>query len=486
MFRRNLVSLQGDASQLPLRDESVDLIVTSPPYFALRDYQDGGESVKGQVGNEPTPQEFLESLWKCTEEWMRVLKPRGSIFVNLGDKYAGGGGGPPGNIAPRGTVSTHGYTWGYKAKSLMNLPARYAIGCTDQLGLIQRAEIVWSKPNGLPESVRDRVRRSHEMMFHFTKQGDYYQAVDRIRTTHKDPKGKSRKDREDDGSWRAMDGAVAGHELGKLPPSVWEIATSPLVVPKWLKDEMESLWYELDESEKFDVDHFAAFPPALVQRVIDGWSPVHVCSACGQGRFPVSTTAATGRVREDSGDGGRGDRLPGYEDVDRSPWQEGVQTRIIGNACACTPFEDHPENRGKDWRGGVDTDRSVSGQRMGKEFQGNGHPARSGGEWKADGGAERTRQRLEPGREDETTRFPQNQFGRGQVREYLLDQWEPAPTTPGVVLDPFGGTGTTAIVAAIMGRRGITCDLSFDYAGRMVPWRANDRSQMRSLLGSKK
>lgn len=116
--------------------DSVDLIVTSPPYFALRSYTDGGEHYDGQIGSEATPRAFLEALWTVTAECKRVLKPSGSMWVNLGDKYSGG-------------------------KSLMGLPWRYAIGCIDNLGLILRAEVVWSKPNGLPESVTDRVRRSH-------------------------------------------------------------------------------------------------------------------------------------------------------------------------------------------------------------------------------------------------------------------------------------------------------------------------------------
>lgn len=415
---------------------------------------------------------------------MRVLKPRGSIFVNLGDKWAGGGGGPPGRNVPvfgndnpfpvgRGTVVNGGAKWGFRGKSLMNIPARYAIGCTDQLGLIQREEIVWRKVNGLPESVRDRCRRSHELIYHFTKQGEYYAAIDRIR---EDQASKGQRHKGKSGWQDAPDGVARGfaeRELnakGKLPPSVWDapvpmpdilralppelaaqvagslnlpedvwdIPLAPLNVPKYLEE--ESL-----DGTKFDFDHFAAYPPALVQKIIDGWSPACVCTTCGQGRFPVTTSVS----------------------------------QIIGNACACTPYTDHPENRGKDWRGSDAGDRRVTGQRMGSEFQGNGHPSRNGGEWKHDGGAERTRIRREPGREGQETAFPQDQYGRGPVREYHLDQWDPAPTTPGVVMDPFGGTGTTAITAAKMGRQGVTCDLSFDYAKRLVEWRMYDLSQNR-------
>ncbi len=79
--------IRGDAASLPLPDASVDLIVTSPPYFALRSYTDGGEHYAGQIGSEGTPAEWVAALVACTAEWVRVLKPSGSLFVNLGDKY---------------------------------------------------------------------------------------------------------------------------------------------------------------------------------------------------------------------------------------------------------------------------------------------------------------------------------------------------------------------------------------------------------------
>src|SRR5262249_17595861 len=141
------VVLQGDARRLPLPDASVDLVVTSPPYFGLRSYTDGGEHYAGQIGSEATPAEYVQALVECTAEWVRVLKPSGSMFINLGDKYAGGGtlapnippkAGPGDHLRRYGKVQPHGTT-----KSLLGLPWRYAIACTDQLGLILRAEIIW-------------------------------------------------------------------------------------------------------------------------------------------------------------------------------------------------------------------------------------------------------------------------------------------------------------------------------------------------------
>lgn len=186
------IVLRGDARALPFPDASVDLVVTSPPYWALRDYRDGDTSLEGQIGNEATPWAYLGSLWEATAEWVRILKPEGSLFVVLGDKYANRTRG-----AWRG--SSDGYTWRAASpryvrtkdlpeKSLIGLPWRYAIGCIDQLGLILRSEIVWSKPSPMPESVTDRARRSHEQIFHFTRQQRYFHATDAIREPHKAPR----------------------------------------------------------------------------------------------------------------------------------------------------------------------------------------------------------------------------------------------------------------------------------------------------------
>jgi DNA modification methylase len=180
------VVIRGDARSLPLPDASVDLICTSPPYFGLRSYSDGGVHFESQIGSEASPKEWLAALVECTREWVRVLKPPGSLFVNLGDKYAGGGGWSPDSPAnqgkPRRNLAGRD-TSGMPPKSLLGLPWRYALACTDELGLILRRDIIWSKPNGLPESVTDRCRSSHEYLFHLVRQPRYYAAVDENRTT---------------------------------------------------------------------------------------------------------------------------------------------------------------------------------------------------------------------------------------------------------------------------------------------------------------
>ena len=125
-------------------------------------------------------------------------------------------------------------------KSLLGLPWRYALACMDDLGLILRRDIIWSKPNGLPESVTDRCRSSHEYLFHLVKQPRYYAAVDEIREPprlarltrwaaarkrHRPAPG--RRHRNGDGGCTDP----ASNPLGKLPGSVWDIPSQPLTVP---------------------------------------------------------------------------------------------------------------------------------------------------------------------------------------------------------------------------------------------------------------
>lgn len=173
--------IQADARKLDMiADESVDLIVTSPPYFALRNYRDKckicedlgacgldpkavfadfsehervSHQLAGQIGSEATPQEFLEALWAVTEECKRVLKPSGSMFVNLGDKYVadnrGSGSDVKRGAAKHAPAGPAGFPQGFgRQKSLMLLPERYRIGCVDRLDLIARAVIVWCLSGG--------------------------------------------------------------------------------------------------------------------------------------------------------------------------------------------------------------------------------------------------------------------------------------------------------------------------------------------------
>ena len=203
-----------------------------------------------------------------------------------------------------------------RPKSLMMLPQRYAIGCIDNLGLILRAEIIWSKPNGLPESVTDRVRRSHEQWFHFTKEPRYFSAVDEIREPHTTPLLASVAEGHDINTNRNDGGRALNDKprspLGKLPGSVWTVPTEPLRVP-----------------DHIGVDHFAAFPSEWPRRIILGWSPSGVCVACGEGRRPVVAKEYTsvGALHSNNG-------ATTHRSAD-SGGKGSTEATITGYACAC-------------------------------------------------------------------------------------------------------------------------------------------------------
>lgn len=155
-------------------DKSIDCVITSPPYWQLRDY-----GWDGQWGLEPTFQEYLEHLWQMMDEVYRVLKPTGTAWINLGDTY--------GSTKTRNTDSKHKGNVGVNIdkqdgiqKCLMLIPHRFAIGCIDR-GWIMRNDIVWAKRNGMPESVTDRFSKKHEYFFFMAKSEKYYFDLDGIK-----------------------------------------------------------------------------------------------------------------------------------------------------------------------------------------------------------------------------------------------------------------------------------------------------------------
>jgi site-specific DNA-methyltransferase (adenine-specific) len=142
-----------------LPSKSIDCVITSPPYWALRDY-----GVDGQIGLEPDFQEYLKKLWKIFTEVYRILKPEGTCWVNLGDTY----------FSKAKTFSSHlKIVVKYPEKSLCLIPERFAIGMVER-GWILRNQIIWYKTNAMPESVKDRFTVDFEKIFFFVKQRKYY------------------------------------------------------------------------------------------------------------------------------------------------------------------------------------------------------------------------------------------------------------------------------------------------------------------------
>lgn len=175
--------LVGDCIEMmqTLPDKSVHTCVTSPPYFALRDY-----GVDGQIGLEASPREFIDRLVLVFREVHRVLRDDGTLWVNMGDSYAGSWGahgrddmGLGGSALTQRQVAASARKQkqanhsGWKPKDLMGMPWRLAFALQDD-GWYLRQDIIWHKPNPMPESIRDRCTKAHEYLFLLSKSRHYY------------------------------------------------------------------------------------------------------------------------------------------------------------------------------------------------------------------------------------------------------------------------------------------------------------------------
>jgi DNA modification methylase len=216
-------------------NEFLDCVITSPPYWQLRDY-----GYDGQWGLEPTFQEYLEHLWEMMDEIYRALKPSGTAWINLGDTYARGSRKKDANndslrntnnkIEPNTKPQYNGLD-----KCLLLIPHRFGIGCIDR-GWVMRNDIIWAKRNGMPESVNDRFTKKHEYFFFMTKSTDYYFDLDAVRSKHihaNDKRNDGERHIYKDGvkslnNKMLATNAVSFNPLGKNPGTVsdfWDIPT---------------------------------------------------------------------------------------------------------------------------------------------------------------------------------------------------------------------------------------------------------------------
>lgn len=260
--------LTGDCRNLlrTLPDDSIHCCVTSPPYFWLRDY-----GVDGQIGLEPSPAAFVDELVAVFREVRRVLRPDGTCWVNLGDSYAGSWGAQSrehtGKHAPNvsalsanqvkaaavresGTGSLS-RTPGLKPKDLIGIPWRVAFALQAD-GWWLRQDIIWAKPNPMPESVRDRCTKAHEYLFLLTKSDRYHFDADAIREPASDVgRENGREGRREDQKARPPGTSprtlarIDYTTIGRNKRSVWTVATEP-----------------------FAEAHFATFPPSLIDPCI--------------------------------------------------------------------------------------------------------------------------------------------------------------------------------------------------------------------------
>jgi DNA modification methylase len=276
--------LPGDVRErlADLPSDRFDCIVTSPPYWGLRDY-----GVAGQIGLEPTLIGYLDTMVDVCRELRRVLKPRGTFWLNVGDSYAATGARANNNgagatglkrdgrseesrLASAAKTKTLGMKLppighGLAPKQLCMVPNRLAIRLQED-GWYVRSEIIWHKPNPMPESVTDRPTSSHEKIWLLTKSEQYFYDGDAIRERDSgEPAGNGFVGRQGGAEYHAQSGGTGTPErwlpgTGRNARNVWTITTKP-----------------------YPEAHFATFPPDLAERCIKAGCPVggHVLDPFG-------------------------------------------------------------------------------------------------------------------------------------------------------------------------------------------------------------
>lgn len=243
--------LIGDAVERlrHLPTASIDTCITSPPYFQLRQY-----GVDGQIGLEPTVDDWVVSLSAVFAEVARVLKERGSLWLNVGDSY-----------------SRHN-RYGAPPKGMLCAPERLLLALAGD-GWLVRNKVIWAKPNPMPASVGDRLNTTYEVVYFLVRSPRYEFDLDAIREPHRSgggrkasaPAGKTPEwagplaAGSQDGLRRARPAGQPGHVLGKNPGDVWNIPT-----------------------KGFRGAHFATFPEQLIVRPILATCPEAVCVRCGR------------------------------------------------------------------------------------------------------------------------------------------------------------------------------------------------------------
>ncbi len=406
--------------QLP--DESVHCVVTSPPYWGLRQYiADGSPEKQFEIGLEATPQAFVQRMVEVFAEVRRVLRGDGTCWVNLGDSYAstpsgamkssGLEGGKATQAAFRLATAAKCVPAGLKPKDLVGMPWRVALALQAD-GWYLRCDIIWHKPNPMPESVTDRPTKSHEYVFLLTKSERYFYDAEAIKepsiysglanqdaSGFKDPRsfnGKHQNGYRSSGGkneatgdrrkigfnalWDEAEEANGGAPPTRNKRSVWTVATAP-----------------------FSEAHFATFPPGLIEpMILAGTSEKGCCAKCG------------------------------------TPWEREFETELVPTKKATHTFV-------------IDVrDAAADANDQGSNRQKDGH---------------------RPGWINKSTTT-------GWTARCECD----AAVVPCTVMDPFSGAGTTAMVADRLQRNAIGIELNPEYAAMSERRINGDRGGLLDLM----
>ncbi len=296
---------QGDCREVlrTLPDESVHCCVTSPPYFGLRDYGHAG-----QIGLEATPDAFVAEMVAVFREVRRVLRDDGTLWLNLGDSYSGHNlpGWRPGNETKnKGSSNKNGvgYIAGLKPKDLIGIPWRVAFALQAD-GWYLRQDIIWSKPNPMPESVTDRCTKAHEYIFLMSKSARYHYdaaairedmaatSIVRLGQNVAEQRGSERVPGKTNGAMKAVGRATGGLYTAKAFGSPQSAPRGPASnFGMFEKRNKRSVWEVATQG--FSDAHFATFPPALIEPCIKAG-----CPAGGTVLDPFGGAGTTGLVAD--------------------------------------------------------------------------------------------------------------------------------------------------------------------------------------------
>ena len=343
--------LQGDCTKVlaTLPDASVQCCVTSPPYWGLRDY--GADS---QLGLEATPEEYVANMVAVFREVRRVLRDDGTLWLNLGDSYASighkksnsgyGTSGLSGGIAQKHFPLSHENNGdGLKNKDLVGIPWRVAFALQAD-GWWLRQDIIWHKPNPMPESVTDRCTKAHEYIFLLTKSAKYFYDSEAVKERGAmvagDSAGSSQRDTQET---HGLGGGNSGINLAKQ-----KLATE-LQEKGYSTRNKRSVWTVT--TKPFRGAHFATFPPDLIEPcILAGTSENGQCPKCGKSwkrimeKIGVSTYEKMGgknggykKMRDESmrrGETGVGDTRDSNGNI---VWYEATPKKFVGwqPDCAC-------------------------------------------------------------------------------------------------------------------------------------------------------
>lgn len=299
-----MLLVQADARAIPLPDGYVQTVITSPPYWKQRNYH-----VKGQLGDEATPEAYIAVLVETFREVWRVLRPDGTVWLNLGDKS--------------------------KRKQLLGLPWRVALALQAD-GWYLRTDVIWDKPNPLPEAVTDRPARNHEYLFLLSRAPKYYYDRFAIREPLS-PKTLT---------------------VGTTPRKGTGIESAGEKLNAWMETKQGGRYHDVGGRNRRTVwrvsaraykgTHFATFPPGLVEPCLLAGSPPSCCAACGAPHRRIVERGAPLREQQRACGGDqrgeyRGQAQKDYaganaqnaSDVKRRILAGMVETRTVGWAQTC-------------------------------------------------------------------------------------------------------------------------------------------------------